>query len=320
MSDRNMKNQEYEKIYELVSAYIDNELEAEDRYFTAKMIDENLSYKKAYDEIRDIKNSLNNSTRIKASENFTEKLMRRIEGEKRGENSTINNIDAESETPDNVIIFRKRVSKIVPAVAVAAMFVIVVAFVLNLNFGFMNQQNNNIAVTNDNADSDYEKNEVKDSKYEKREESLALSEDSKDASVDEDNAVFSKSFTAYDTLNENNDIKQSSMPIILGPDEAKSLANMGSQLNRKKSVIKRDSLYILEKVEEIGSDKDFSISIKKKQIAVVYNLIDIIDIENNGIFKENEIDTMMKDIIEDPGTKELAEEAYLYINKKLGNE
>lgn len=121
---QNMK--ENNRIWDLISAYSDDELNSEDKYFVMKKIKEDDKYRNTLKDINNIKNAIHSIEKKKTSNTFNEALFEKI---KNDENLP--------KLHDNIISFKSISTKIISGVAAAAIFAITLVFVIrfvNLEF------------------------------------------------------------------------------------------------------------------------------------------------------------------------------------------
>jgi hypothetical protein len=119
--DKSYNMKEKNKIWELISAYSDNELSPDEKYKVMKKIDSDDLYKESLEDVKKLKNMIQNIESKKVSDSFNSDLMEKIK--KNEDLPKINN---------NIISFKTIAFRVSSGVAVAAIFAMVLIFTIRL--------------------------------------------------------------------------------------------------------------------------------------------------------------------------------------------
>ncbi len=266
--------------WELVSKYVDNELKPKARFLVEQKIEQNAEFKNKYNDILSIKNFLNSTKKVKASDDFMDNLKARIDKEK-------NNINNKSK----IIDFSSGWFKAVSTVGAAAMLFLIFALALGL-FNNNNIENTEIASNNIEEDSS---NINEDGMNESNNEEMLVGVDNdidkedkislqgyeddeyhKEMRSISDNNIFMDLMEIEDGGSVETVEVESGRPAILGPDEADIAYNLGN--NSPVSMVNSNRAYQM-KADIVSNDEETKIEPVEEMIrkAMVYEVINLYD-------------------------------------------
>lgn len=308
--DEESFNNEEEEQWELISAYVDDELSAEKAYEVLKKIEAVPKYKKMYEEMLKIKNTLHSIGKRQVSEDFETKLFDKINKMKTNEKNKEKVIQFQT-IKDKKDASKRDIGKVIRRVgmSLSAAAVIVLVFVFAIRFGLNNYPSDEDFIMSDNStESDLESNDIDDSfepETEKTSEVVAtsLETDGDTANskkeirygiakeTEETNDEIAKTVVKADSLDEPGKVIETTKQLILGPDAAKAVFNMGNRLDVKNKARNiKNSAEFSDKSEEI--EKKFSKNERNPEInersvsaVLLRNVLENFDFEANELLE-----------------------------------
>ncbi len=274
-----MKNNEEESInneedeqWELVSAYVDGELSPEISYEVLKKINTISEYKKIYEEVIKVKNTLGSIEKREVSEDFDKKLFDKINKVKATEKNNVIQFDEFKEqqkkkesSPD----FGKILRRVGMSLSAAAVIVIVFIFAIRYNLNNY-QKEDSIEISDKTTDID-NLEEGLTTKYLPEVEEEGIYELSDNETNEEkrvlndfaesDNNIETETIVKADLLDKSGEQIESTKPVILGPDEANAVYNMGNRVymkNEAEKTQKKRKKYNIKINNTTYNDRDVS--------------------------------------------------------------
>jgi hypothetical protein len=266
MKNNNKNDSSYtDKICNLISAYVDNELPDEQRYFVMKNIENNEEYRNVYEDITKVKNILGSVRKDEASDSFEARLKARIQSD-----------EQPKKIHDNIVSFRTISLRVASGLAAAAMFAFVLFFALSIG---TNTKLDNVKLSESDGNAS-ESSEVEAS-------SISMSKESR-GGID---------YMSLD--NGTSEREETGRAVILGPDEAEYINIIGSMAD-----MKREKILLNAKAKEVGAAVMFNmLQIMDMEIDDIsevektqQKLIDDDDIQTGAVKPSNMIMEMSVDL------------------------
>ncbi len=260
-------NSKEDEQWEAVSAYVDGELPPELRYEVLKKINTVSEYKKIYNEIIKVKNTLGSFEKHQVSKDFDKKLFDKINEIKTSEKNTtetdniiqFDEFKEQQKKKETTSDFGKILRRV--GVSLSAAAVIVIVFIFAIRYNLNNYQDEkNIEMTDETTDTDssLERGMAAKTSIEEKEYKISNNKDEKKETLN-DFAEFdeekTESIVKADSLDNSGEQIESTKTIILGPDEANAVYNMGNRVYMKNKAEKADKGTVV-KVQEDKSNEE----------------------------------------------------------------